>query len=397
MDTPYGSNGQITLLLIILLLGMVAWLTVEVRHHNRNLKKIPLRITVSGTRGKTTVVRSLASILRLAGYQVLAKTTGSEARLILPDGTEEPIKRNGLTTIMEQKKLINKAKQLQAQCVIAEIMSIQPTNHLVETQQLLKPQMTLLTNFRTDHTDVVPDRQEAITAVFANDVFPDSAIILPETEANPQIREAIENKKARLIMAKSGIHSTINLPDNVLEKQIASNLDLVTTAALELGIEPDVIAKGIALAKMDIGNPLIFSIKEQNKNLWFINAFAANDPQSTRQLVEQTEALLSAESGSRIALLSLRSDRGERSLQWLRYLRGEGRELFEKVYLVGGHAQVLKRSLPTAVLVKQDDPRELTKLLITNHPDGSRVYGIGNIGGLGAKLVREWIRNADER
>jgi hypothetical protein len=108
MDTPYGSTGQITLLLIILLLGMIAWLIVEVRHHNRNLKKIPLRITVSGTRGKTTVVRSLASILRLAGYQVLAKTTGSEARLILPDGTEEPIKRHGLTTIMEQKNWLIK-------------------------------------------------------------------------------------------------------------------------------------------------------------------------------------------------------------------------------------------------------------------------------------------------
>ena len=387
---------QMILLLAILLLGMAAFLSAEVWQHNRHLRGIPLRITVSGTRGKTTVVRSLASVMRLAGYRVLAKTTGSEARYILPDGSEEPVKRSGITTILEQKRLIRKAAGLRANCVIAEIMSIQPANHLVETRQLLQPGLTILTNFRTDHTDVVPDHPEAIAAVFANDIYPGSTVIIPDQEITPLIREAIREKKARLVTAEPGVHALACLPGELSARQVAVNLDLVAATALELGITPTLMAEGIRQARMDIGNPLIFKLKHHDKHIWFINAFAANDPQSTRLLVEQAEGLTEAVHSGRVALLALRPDRGERSQQWLEYLLGEGREMFGKVYLAGGHSVVLQRRIPGAIRLIGRDPAALTRQLASDLPDGTRVYGIGNIGGLGSDLVREWIKSASD-
>ena len=48
--------------------------------------RIPIRIHVHGTRGKTSCVRLIARLLRDSGLTVLAKTTGDAPELITPDG-----------------------------------------------------------------------------------------------------------------------------------------------------------------------------------------------------------------------------------------------------------------------------------------------------------------------
>ena len=47
--------------------------------HRRNLAKIPLRIHVNGTRGKSSVTRLIAAALRAHGTVTCAKTTGTLA------------------------------------------------------------------------------------------------------------------------------------------------------------------------------------------------------------------------------------------------------------------------------------------------------------------------------
>ncbi len=55
----------------------------------------PLKIHVNGTRGKSTVTRLIAAGLRQASLPTVAKTTGSAARLIYPDGSETSWPRRG--------------------------------------------------------------------------------------------------------------------------------------------------------------------------------------------------------------------------------------------------------------------------------------------------------------
>ena len=77
------------------LLGGIALLLVgagaaEVVTHRRNLRKIPIRVHVNGTRGKSSVTRLIAAALREGGTVTCAKTTGTLARFIQPDGRELP-------------------------------------------------------------------------------------------------------------------------------------------------------------------------------------------------------------------------------------------------------------------------------------------------------------------
>jgi UDP-N-acetylmuramoylalanine-D-glutamate ligase len=63
--------------LVLLTLASVtalALLIVERLRLDRSRENIPLVIAVTGTRGKSTVTRMLASVLRCNGQHVLAKT-----------------------------------------------------------------------------------------------------------------------------------------------------------------------------------------------------------------------------------------------------------------------------------------------------------------------------------
>ena len=66
----------------LLTLGLAAYGVAEVRRHERQLARIPVRVHVNGTRGKSSVTRLIAAGLRSTGRRVFAKTTGTMARMI---------------------------------------------------------------------------------------------------------------------------------------------------------------------------------------------------------------------------------------------------------------------------------------------------------------------------
>lgn len=77
--------------LLVIVLVFLVW---EQQLHRRRLRQIPLRIHVNGTRGKTTVTRLTAELLRRAGIRTFAKITGDHPKILLPDGRHTRIRRS---------------------------------------------------------------------------------------------------------------------------------------------------------------------------------------------------------------------------------------------------------------------------------------------------------------
>src|SRR5574342_689952 len=165
--------------LVFSVLVFLLYLICERIAMNRQRNAIPLRISVTGTRGKSSVVRMIASMLREDGRKVIAKTTGSQARFVLPDAQEIEIARRGVTSIIEQKRLIKKAAKIKADCLVAEIMSIHPENHCVESQQILQPHIVVITNVRQDHTEAMGETKEEIAAVLSLDIPAKARVFVP--------------------------------------------------------------------------------------------------------------------------------------------------------------------------------------------------------------------------
>ena len=69
---PIVTLSLLLILLILIILGVF-----ESRMHQIALSKIPIRIHINGTRGKSSVTRLIAAGLRSHGIKTFAKTTGS--------------------------------------------------------------------------------------------------------------------------------------------------------------------------------------------------------------------------------------------------------------------------------------------------------------------------------
>ena len=99
----------------LLTAGLSLYGVVEMRRHERNLLQIPIRVHVNGTRGKSSVTRLIAGGLRSGGIRTLAKTTGTMARIIRPDGSEIDVYRVGRPNIVEQMRIVRRAVEARAE------------------------------------------------------------------------------------------------------------------------------------------------------------------------------------------------------------------------------------------------------------------------------------------
>jgi len=391
------------MLLIVLIASMVfglAYLILERARLDHYRRAIPLVIAVTGTRGKSSVTRMLAAVLLQSGRRVLAKTTGAEASLILPDGSEKEIRRRGRPSVIEQKHVIRLGADLGVDAAVVEIMSIHAENHWVETRRLLKPDLVLVTNFRVDHTAAMGETREAIATLLALDVPPGTRAFVPQLESPPEFCDAVEKGGGEVVEVPHGVGS-LQLGDDSGSKigQFGENLDLVYAAARSLDIDDATIREGVRRTRSDAGALGIWRYQPADFETpcFLVNAFAANDPESTALVHARVMAALDANPKRCVGLLNLRPDRGDRTLQWLEALRGGFLNRLSRLYVVGLHARTLERRLrrrddavPIEVL-RQGQPADITRTVLSGmRSTGGIVFGFGNIGGAGEALATYW-------
>jgi poly-gamma-glutamate synthase PgsB/CapB len=377
---------------IVLAAGCLAvflgYLALERIVLERRLRRIPLRILVAGTRGKSSVVRLVAAAMREAGYRTVAKTTGSRPVIIDPDGEERVVQRRGQPTITEGKKLIKIGADLGAQALVAEMMSIQPESSFVESHQIIQPQIVALTNVRVDHIGQMGRTRERVAQCLATAISDNATLLLPEEESHPIFAET-----ARTIIRVPATSCN----DNVDSFEFEENRALATAVTDYLEIDGQTALRGMRKAQPDLGSLRAWTLDVKGRRLHLASLFAANDPDSTRRALDW---LLKDEGLPREnlhGLLALRRDRGDRSLQWLDALTGDRFPELDGLFLIGGHASLLasrlkKRWSGSVRVLRDDSPERITAELAGKVTSDSCFVGMGNMGGVGKRLVEHWSR-----
>lgn len=356
--------------------ALSVYLTVETLRHRQNLQRVPLRIAVTGTRGKSSVVRLLAAVLCQSGSVVLAKTTGTEPQLILPNGEEERIRRRGGPSIIEQKKVMRRAAREKVDTLVVELMSIHAENHRVESQRLIRPQILILTNTRPDHFEGQGHAEE-VAAVLAEDIGPGMDVFLPA----PLLDGVIAQKCSAVGAVPHAVQGKLDDDFGV------ENQRLVRAVTAFLGVNAETVNRGLNAAASDPGVAALWEIHRHGKTVYFANGFAANEPQSTMMLIEAAQKQCPSPLLP-MGLLALRGDRGDRSAQWAAFLRTH--RLFDPCFVAGGHARAFVRQVKHATRLRSASPEALTHRLICEAADGQVIVGLGNWMGTGSALVEYW-------
>ena len=237
------------------LAALFVYLLLERRAVARTAGRIPLRIAVTGTRGKSTVTRLIAATLRADGRSVLAKTTGSKAMMILPDGSEVEVVRRGLPTILEQKTILRRGSALGVQFLVSELMSVRPGVLAVESRRLIRPQVLVITNVRLDHREEMGKTRAEIARGLASAVPRGATVFVLEEEARPELERAASEAGARLIPVKSGPRRQ---PTPALRQAAGpwfdGDLALALAVSGHLGVPEETALRGIAGARPDFGS-----------------------------------------------------------------------------------------------------------------------------------------------
>src|SRR5258705_9290388 len=127
----------------------------ESRRQAAQVTRIPIRVHVNGTRGKSSVTRLIAAGLRAGGIRTFAKTTGTMARMIHTDGSEYDVYRIGRPNVIEQTRIVRRAVEAGAQALVIECMAVSPELQPLSELRLVRSTIGVITNVRADHLDVM--------------------------------------------------------------------------------------------------------------------------------------------------------------------------------------------------------------------------------------------------
>lgn len=245
----------------------------------RRIDRIPVRILVNGTRGKSSVARMLVAALNGCGIRTFGKTTGSEARFILPDLSEEEVPRNrGIMMVREHDIMFEKAIKHKCQAIVCECMAIHEENQRIIGDKLFRPTITVITNARVDHVDQMGDTEEETAEVLCRSIGELGHVFTCDNA----VEKVLDGKECF-------VHVPQPLPEEFrpyLEKfsfpAHAENLAIVLEVCRSLGLEDEGVLDTVVKTVPDCG---MAGDMEVDGHL-VVNGFASNDAQSARVLLD---------------------------------------------------------------------------------------------------------------
>ncbi|MEU0340664.1 poly-gamma-glutamate synthase PgsB [Streptomyces bobili] len=377
-------------LLVCSLFLLVAGI-VEQRRHYAALHSIPSRVLVNGIRGKSSITRLCAGALRGGDLVTVAKTTGTAARFIHPDATEEPVYRKfGIANVVEQIGIVRRAATYRPDALVIECMAVMPALQEVNQSKLIRSTIGVLCNVREDHLAEMGPTLDDVARSLCRSMPQDGICVTAEKDRLHILQEEADARNCRLIYAD---------PEMVTDEELRGfswftfkeNVAIALVVAELLGVQRGVALQGMYDAPPDPG---VLSVDRyvgpEGKRVAFANVFAANDPESTLMNINQLLDLGAIRRPLNV-VINCRPDRVERN--------GQMGEIIpdlepDNVFVIGHPAKSAIDAIPAQWRDRAVDlggerrsADEFMPTLIGRMSDDSSLVAIGNIHGQGEELL----------
>ncbi|TDV48783.1 poly-gamma-glutamate synthase PgsB [Actinophytocola oryzae] len=371
---------------------------VEQRRHQRNLDGIPNRILVNGIRGKSSVTRLCAGALRGGGLTVIAKTTGSAARFIHPDATEEPVYRKfGIANVVEQVEIVRRAVAVRPDVLVMECMAIAPALQEVNQTKLVQSTLGVLTNVREDHLREMGPTLTDVARSLARSMPVGGTCVTAERDLLPVLVAEARRRSCELVVVDA---------DDVTDEEMAGfhhhsvreNVAVSLEVARRLGIPRGPALRGMWQAPPDPGVLTVVPYRFGSASLRFANLFAANDPRST--VMNVRDLMARRQIGPPVAVLvNCRPDRIERNGQMGEIVPDLNAD---KLFTIGHPTRSALAKVPSGWRGQVFDlgganrpVEQILSTIVDEIDEHASLVAIGNIHGQGEKLLRH-LERSDE-
>jgi len=275
-------NRVIPFLLVLLWLHIyTAWSLIYYQRFRRQLRSIRWRVHVNGIRGKSTVTRYIAAIFREAGYHAFGKTTGSAARILLPNGRDGDVGRKGFANVNEQVKILAGFSRQRAEVAVIECMAINPVYARWLEIRVMDSQIGVITNVRYDHAEYMGESLEEIAHSLAQSM-PANGIVIT-AEQDPQLvgilTQQARQRNSQLLVAKAEQVANNEL-NGFAHFAIGENVAIGFCIAQLFGLRRERALRAMQQAASDPGAFQTETFIVHERSLVWANLFAVNDRES---------------------------------------------------------------------------------------------------------------------
>ena len=372
--------------------------------HLRNLKKIRIRVHVNGTRGKSTVTRLIAAGLRESGLKVIAKTTGTEARFIFEDGSEEPIVRKKKPNISEQLGIVKKAAKRGADALVIECMALYPENQWVAERMMINSTIGVITNVFADHLDVMGPTVDDVAKALSMTVPKKAVLVTDPGEYVELFRTAAKKLKTEVYV---GDESSVSDEENSRFEYVSFKQNVATAleACRLAGVDREVALRGMIKAAGDPGVMRILKLD----NILFAGAFAANDATSTISAWKRFSEVEQFNNTKQVVLINNRADRIQRMGEIVDTVVEHIRP--DYTVLIGDSGFLAKKHMKKAYKSQNMDygeakvidltsvktPEEIVKRISDVFGKGTQIslLGVGNAKVIGEQIMQYFESNGE--
>lgn len=307
---------------LIVIAGIVVGVTLILRWrletlaHRRRVDGLAWRIHVNGIRGKSTVARIIAGMLREHELVTVAKSTGTFAAVINRDGVDEPIQRKGPPTILEQIEICKQYVDDDVDALVIECMALKPEYQEVSERMIVRSNVGVITNVREDHQDVMGETLPEIARSLLSTCPVNGTLIT--SEQNPEIL-AIMDEVAR----SKGSVLVVADPERVTDAEVAAfdyiafkeNITIALSVADIVGVPRDVAMRGMVAAPPDPGVLRMKELRIGGKKVTWANLFAVNDRESMIAAMVKLDPYITGDT-TVVGILNNRADRERRAIQF---------------------------------------------------------------------------------
>ena len=305
---------------LFLIISLTIWMYLERENHKEKMKNLKVRVHVNGIRGKSSVTRLMAGVLRAGEYNTLAKVTGNSPNVIDQEGNDIPIVRKGPANVLEQVQVIKEHIDEEVDALVLECMAVKPKFQKFLEDQVINSDISIFTNIREDHMEEMGYTLEDIAESLSS-TLPAKGGYCITSEDNPKLRDILEKKcKERGTEFYNALDYKVgnSYMKKFKHREHKPNVQLGIALANILGISKNKALEEMLLVKPEKEVLTIKTFLFGDKKLIWSNMFSINDKASCalnwKSICEDEDIEKNA---TNVCILNNREDRPDRTLQFL--------------------------------------------------------------------------------
>lgn len=386
---------------IISIIFLGTWMYLERRNHKKKIQGLKVIVHVNGIRGKSSVTRLIAGVLRAGGYNTVGKVTGNAPNVINQKGEDVPIIRKGPANIIEQVKVVREHVDNDVDAIVFECMAIKPKLQKFLQEHIIEANVGIITNIREDHMEEMGYSLEEIAESLSS-TLPKKGGYCITSEDNPKLREILKEKCDK---KGTDFYNALNykVSDELMCKfpyqEHKSNVQLGLALADILGIPKHKALLEMLATKKEKEVLTIKKYRSGNKILIWANMFSINDTPSCILNIKNILDEYENEDVAKACILNNRKDRPDRSIQFLDLISSElefdlniAFGAFEK-QVTKSLKEVQRKTYAPGNLVIDNPEGFINEIFSKTKKDKVILFGLANIHTPQAHALIEFLDN----